>query len=182
VDRRTALKKLAAGGAIAAGGSMVLSSNAVAQTCSNPVVPPAAGAAFTRQLVSNQMQLVPTAAMSAVVVPTYAWRIRSYANMGANRGLRIRQTGAGGFITQSTTSTNCAAPCQTTFAGGPGDVTVSRFNIGSQTGNLALRNTSASTYAVEAQVTWNKPGCPPVVAVYRFSGAGRGLPTVTLVP
>ena len=38
VNRREALKKLAAGGAIAAGGSLVLSSNAVAATASGPPI------------------------------------------------------------------------------------------------------------------------------------------------
>ena len=42
MDRREALKKLATGGAIAAGGSFVLSSNQVAFAASGPVPPPPA--------------------------------------------------------------------------------------------------------------------------------------------
>lgn len=184
MDRRTALKKLAAGGAIAAGGSLVLSSNAIAQTCSQPIVPPPPAAAFTRQLVSNQMRLTPTAAMSADVMPTYAWRIESYANFQNLRGLRIRPStgGSNDVITQSTSSNNCAAPCQPAgvFATGPGDATICRFWVTGRPNPVRpLRPRPNATYVVDVQVTWNQPGCPPVTAVYRFTGAGRALPTVT---
>ena len=93
MDRRTALKQLAAGGAIAAG-SLVVASNPVAAAGSNCVVAPASP--FTVTQVSGRLRITPNANMVLpnVLETIYGWRILSYSNLKSNqnnRRLQIRR-------------------------------------------------------------------------------------------
>ena len=83
MDRREALKKLAVGGAIAAGGSMVLSSNAVAQTSSglprglpgNGQPLPGVGAVL---LSSDKVLQFTAPPLPSGVTAIYHWNIRRF--------------------------------------------------------------------------------------------------------
>ena len=188
MDRRTALKKLAASGVIVAGGSMVMSSNSVAQAASC-LLAPASPFSITPGSAQNNDQFLVAPNATMVLpngTPQFGWRIQTYANLGNKRSLLVRQTSSNQTIVIGPNENNCASGCPVPGSGFTPDnldgaVT---FSAVDEKGDpKGFGNNSSETYTIDAKVTWTfTDGCPPLVAVYRFSGAGRSLPPPTKLP
>jgi hypothetical protein len=181
VDRRTALKKLAAGSAIAAGGSLVLSSNAVAQTCSAP--PTAPPNPFQIQNIGDQMRVRDVSALDSVSSVVFGWQIVTYEKLGNKQRLSIRPNAGGTDILVGPNEDDCGTGCPYQMAGfttqnpAHGDVLLALKddnNIYS-----GFKKGSGRTYTVDVLVTWTfTNGCDPLTAQYRLVGLQQSLPTV----
>jgi hypothetical protein len=186
MDRRAALKKLAAGGAIAMGGSMVLSSNAVAYAASVPDgviggIPPA-GQPLPVSIppFSNSTGVL---TITDPTVPLYngnqsvdvsrAWRINGYELSRGNSatGLEIR---TGGQVIQASGQPTCTTGC-----GGS-------YFIGSDTAEVrplgpngkGMKFKGGDPYDIGLLVTWTVSGVQTITAEYRITGVIGGSTTV----
>ena len=174
MDRREALKKLAVGGAIAAGGSMVLSSNAVAQTSSGmPIggIPgPGVDPGFTT--VSDKGGVVitePSAPVCAngVVSTTAWWRTLSF-NLKAPLNKQFQLINPASNARLMSNAINSDGSCNGCTS-----------NIGQVGGRSVLLRRDSSKlkngdfYEIELRVLWQ---CSDgkVEAVYKISGTYPG--------
>lgn len=191
MDRRQALKKLAAGGAIAAGGSLVVSSNAVAQTTSGCFEAPLAPFTAVPDVASGSILVTPSTSMDPQGLgPTFAWQIAGYEGFRNSRSLQIRQQATGQIVVTGPNGGECGTDCPF-----PPDGPVSTGNDGSVVLGAARKNNNSqnndsdpfeagNAYDVEVWVSWPEAnGCPAVDAYYRISGVwNTSGPNVDLVP
>ena len=196
MDRREALKKLAAGGAVAAGGSMVLSSNRVAYAASVGGVTgiPAPGEPLPityntttgPAMVQIQDATTPGCADDSPVTTTHSWKINSYAVAGFASWVQMLLWDASNtsqIIAGPTASPTCGPACTgysapTTFSG----ITLKKRYLGSFFGfpiEIVISLQDGDYYEVDTMITWTCAGHPPVTAEYRFSGTYPNAPTVT---
>jgi hypothetical protein len=118
MDRREALKKLAIGGAIAAGGSIVLSSNAVAQSASGPAVAPQPSAVPISVPVSGSgtgtvtVSAPPAPAGAVLSATTYEWQIHT-CRVSNGRTLVIINPANNQIIARGQKGTCSAIPVKT---------------------------------------------------------------------
>lgn len=184
MDRREALKKLAAGGAIATTGSFVVSSRAVAFSGSgepsgltgvpgpNEVLP----VSVQTSLSSNGKR--GTVIISDTTTPMcgnqppnrhYCWRINTFGVKGG-RGWKLQVKDGNDsqvicdYISQSFTPPNT----------NHGTVLIRKANKG---GGAQLLD-RGDHYAADMYVTWQCQGSSTVEAIYRFSGTFPDQPTV----
>lgn len=184
MDRRTALKQLAAGGAIAAGGSLVLSSNAVAQTCSpRPDLP--ATPFDVRRTNGNRPRgrhvLRPnsTVELAGANSITYTWSIESYSAMGRNRAPQVRSRPGNAIITTGPTSDTCTSGCPTgPFAGRGTQFDISSSNI-RNVNRPAVNFRNSNTYSIRVVITWEFVDCEDIAAEYVVAATWPSLPTVS---
>ena len=155
MDRRTALRKLAAGGAVAVG-SMVLSSNAIADTESGCPEPPKIP--FYFKLSNGYLYVItdPAVALNAEFTG-YSWQINGYENLGAVRALQIR-TSEGEPIVTGPASDNCSigSGCPTQLYSGPESVIVSPVNL--KTGQPEPVK-KGNLYSIQVWIHWELSGC-----------------------
>ena len=157
MDRREALKKLAAGGAIAAGGSFVLSSNQVAFAASGPNAileyePTADGATFT--IVG-----FPDDAF-------YQWRLNYLSLTPASKKQVNLIDSTGNVLYSSPLGVKVCGPCTdwTSSSNSLGTISLDRHN-GMQPGDafeLDVIVTSSTTGTSEYRITGSY-GSPPFV-------------------
>ena len=176
MDRREALRKLAIGGALAAGGSMVLSSNNVAfaasaeplsgiptQGQSLPVAPSSSASSGTVTL-SYASQAV--CASGDRVETTYAWRINGFVlKKNGSEGMFLTSGGTTIRAASGNTCIGCPAPSSGAYVAGTGTATIQPLgkNAKFQKGD---------SYNVGLLVTW---ACPhrTVSAEFALTGAFR---------
>ena len=158
MDRRTALRKLAAGGAVAVGGSMVLSSNAIADTKSGCPEPPEVP--FYFKLSDGFLYVIadPAVALDAKFTG-YGWQINGYENLGDPRALQIR-TLEGKPIVTGPASNNCSkgSGCPTRLYKGPESVIVSPVNLKTKT-REPEPFTEGNYYSIQVWTHWELSGC-----------------------
>ncbi len=187
MDRREALKKLAAGGAIAATGSVVLSSRDVAYAASGPgtslteIPGPSEPLPITVQTnISNNGKTgtvtvgdntSPTCG-SGTMMRSYSWRINSYNISGGNSWkLQIKDSNDSQVIADFI-STNFSQPNSN-----HGIVLLRKAN----NGGAAKPLDRDDDYSVDMFVTWQCSGAGAYVeAIYRFSATFPDPPTVSV--
>jgi hypothetical protein len=171
MDRREALKKLAVGGAIAAGGSIVLSSNNVAFAASGDPVPPPSALALTTP-VGNKGEgtlritapPAPTGANPATT--TYQWEIRG-CDVDQGRTLVVVNDSTNQAIARANNGSCPSTPILTQPSNTAGSVTV-RTAAG---GSSSLKNLEpGNTVTLRLIVKWYVDG-QLVEGRYQVSGA-----------
>ncbi len=187
MDRRQALRRLAAGGTIAAGASMVLASNDVAYAQSACVpTPPDNPFDIVEQSrdardrggfwrIANSYMI-----SGSGLTVTYSWQIRSYGPLGAPRLLLISNVN-GSEVLRGPQPNQCRTGCPTPFTTpntNDGAVVVSKTNL-AQTAPHRL--TSNNRWEVGVLITWSAAGCDPIEATYWIGGRQPSFPTVTKV-
>lgn len=164
MDRREALKKLAVSGAVVAGSSAVLSSQAVADTasCDSPNLVLTA----TRNPVSGGtfvVNLVFTGSFAAGTVLTTPSVVAS-SGLGAGQQLKFRRNDTNDVGWNSSTG-----PTSFTIGAGPG--------AGANFGNIAL----AGTFEVQLVLEWTSTDATcggPAGATYTVKVVNGGTPSV----
>jgi hypothetical protein len=181
MDRREALKKLAVGGAIAAGGSLVLSSNPVAATASGLGIPgvPVAGQAIpgvSLSLTGGDKQLgFGAPAPPSGVTASYSWNIRSYdvAHPQVNGMLLTSGGNSQRQIGQPTCGGSCAY-----FAGN--DLAVAETIFKSTSKNKKFKG--GDTVTVGLMVTWASAGITVTAEFVLTAVVGTGITSSDMVP
>jgi len=162
MNRRDALKKLAAGGAIAMGGSMVLSSNSVAFAASGPVMPDPESL-FTLSETGEQAVLSVTGLPPGAVSASYEWQI-NYISLAPKGKKQIDLLDENDTVIYSTQlgASVCGRPCTpwTPSSSGLSTVRLDRHK----------GMTPGDYYEVDVRVTWDMDQGPPMVATYRIYG------------
>ncbi len=187
MDRREALKKLAAGGAIAATGSMVLSTRDVAYAASAPgtggltgIPGPGEQLPITVQTSLSNNGKRGTVTISDNTSPTcdsgppnrwYSWRINS-SNIKGGNGWKLQiKDGADNQVIREFIDSGF-----TTSDPNHGTVLLRKANNGGKAKPLDR----GDDYSVDMMVTWQCQGAAAVEAVYRFSSSSpdspQGLP------
>jgi hypothetical protein len=191
MDRREALKKLAAGGAIAATGSMVLSTRDVAYAMSGgtgltdipgPDDPlPFVFQNNTNGTVTIQSAVTPSCAGSGSATTTYSWRILGYNVSGGNRNFFMRNAADTADLQAGPTPNTCSS-CPMPYVGPTSThnaVTLRKTNNGKPKQLKALD--AGDYYEIGLLVTWQCPGAPHVEAEYRFWGTYPNNPDVEML-
>ncbi len=184
MDRRSAVKKLAAGGAIAAGSSVVLSSNGVAfaASCVVDITNPVATLAGDTGGQNNPYWLITnTTAAPPGVTANFVWRIRSYANLTGRRGnfprLKVNPDGIAALVGPDDDSFvgNVATPS----SGVASSAVISRTN---SNGGPTRGFQPDDDYVVQLDITWDG-ACDTTLASFEISpsGSGQAQPTVTRI-
>ena len=187
MDRRAALKKLAAGGAIAACGSMVLSSNNVAFAASGPVaggIPlegeplPVAIPPFSNSTgVLTITDVTQPVYNGGAVQVSHAWRINGYQLDRGNSaiGLQLR---TGGQIIQASGQPTCTTGCGGSYFAGSDTAEVQPLGPNGK----GMKFKGGDPYDIGMMVTWTVPGVQTVTAEYRITGTIRGVSSSAMVP
>jgi hypothetical protein len=187
MDRRAALKKLAAGGAIAMGGSMVLSTNNVAFAASGPVaggIPlegeplPVSLPPFSNSSGVLTITDVTQPVYSGVGVQTsHAWRINGYTlQRGSSAtGLELR---SGGQVVQASGQPTCTTGCGGSYFAGTGTADVRPLGPNGK----GMKFKGGDPYDIGMMVTWTVPGVQTVTAEYRITGTIGGGSSSAMVP
>jgi hypothetical protein len=190
MDRREALKKLAAGGVVAAGAPIVLSSFDVAAAASPPGTGlqgvPGSGEPI---LVNHQVNSsTDTIALSIATAPTcssgtltttYEWMIIQYT-VQAQRRLQIRNSTNTSTLVAGAVDTTCSGGCGTTYSTpstATGAVTLRTVQQGDDARPRALA--AGNRWVVQVRITWQCSGHSAVQAEYRIDGTYPNTPTVT---
>ena len=180
------MKKLAAGGAIAMGGSMVLSSNAVAYAASVPEgvisgIPPAgqplpvAIPPFTSSsgvlTITDPTQPLFNGAQSVQV--SHAWRINGYELRRGNSatGLELR---TGGQVIQASGRPTCTTGCGGSYFTGSDSAAVRPLGPNGQ----GMKFKGGDPYDIGMLVVWQVPGVQTITAEYRIVGTIGGAASV----
>lgn len=193
MDRRQALRRLAAGGAIAMGSSTVMSSRSIAFAASPPCFEPPANPWSYTVDAAGFIVLADTFVPSCDGASTsYSWRIFDYGLIGASREFWIYRTPseprgtAIDRIVQEGPDPNRCRSCPTGYTTpnvNDGAVVIARTNLADTVARPLGNNTR---WDVGVLVSWTcTDGCPPVVAEYRIAGntrtnAAANPPVVTL--
>jgi hypothetical protein len=194
MDRRDAIKKLAAGGAIAAGASTVLSTNDVAFAASPPGTGlsgvPGPGESLPIDYDQNTNGTVTVGDGSTVTCVgggtptiTYAWRIMAFRLQGGSRRFFIYNT-SDVQLQQSSGSnsggyTVCSSGCSPGYAPNSNFASV---NLRKTTPSVAIDVLDdGDTYSVQVLVTWRCGSNNPVRAEYRLDGTYPAAPSVSVV-
>ena len=184
MDRREALKRLAVGGAIASGGSLVLSSNAVAATASGPVIPgiPSEGEPLPGiQLVlsGGDKQLTFRAPPPpAGVVASYGWNIQGYDVKHPQVDGMLLTSGGGSqrLIGQPTCGNGCSY-----FAGSDTAVAETIFKSSTKPAkNKKFKN--GDTVDVGLMVTWTSSAGTVTAEFVITAQVGSGITSSAMVP
>lgn len=190
MDRREALKKLAAGGVVAAGAPIVLSSFDVAAAASPPGTGlqgvPGSGEPI---LVNHQATASSTVALSIATAPTcssgtltttYEWRIVGYT-VQAQRRLQVRNSTNTSTLVNGTVDTTCSGGCGSPTYSTPstatGAVVLRSTQQGSDSQPRALAN--GNLWSVQVRITWQCSGHSALQAEYLINGTYPNAPTVT---
>lgn len=187
MNRRDALQKLAAGGAIALGGSQVLASNAVAATVSGNVPDdfPDPGETLQPTVTTTGFPVKVDFAAPAFLAcseqgtptTTYRWRIESYSVapfLGAFTQLRIINPNGSPVVAGTTSTASCSGGCgngaQYFSSLGPSVRLERRFVFG---GIFAFDGSfqQGDEVVIDLEVTTQCPGGPTIVAEYRYNSA-----------
>jgi hypothetical protein len=182
MNRREALKKLGAGTAIAAGGSLVLSSNAVAQTASGnvpdipaanePLDPTVTLTGFPVQVEFAAPAFL-TCSGTGSPTTTYSWRIASYTITGFLAGLsqlRIVNQSGGVVVPGTTVGSSCTSGC----GNGPGYFTSTNRFVRVERSILGIFDGSfqnGDSVIIELLVVTSCPGGPTISAEYRYDSS-----------
>ena len=182
MNRRDAIKKLAAGGAVTLGASAVLSSNDVAFAASPPdtglIGVPAQGAPPPLAFTPNGDGSVNIGATSSATCSsggaptiTYAWKVNSFSFRGGNRHLIV--TSSGQTLHDTTGSSGYSA------AGtGYGVVNLAKTNDGRKRTVKPLDASDA--YNISVLITWQCAGANSALeAEYVLSGTGPNPPSAS---
>jgi hypothetical protein len=190
MDRREALKKLATGGAIAAGGSFVLSSNAVAYAASGPPVvsgipeegqplpvsiPPFSNSSGILTISDASIPIYTGGGTS--VQTTHAWRINGYTlSQNSATGIEIR---SGGLLLQAAGNPSCTSGCgDTSYHQG-----TDTADVQPTAGNGKNKKfKSGNAYDIGLLIEWLVPGVQTITAEFQVSGTIGGSSTATMVP
>ena len=187
MDRRAALKKLAAGGAVAVCGSMVLSSNNVAFAASGPVaggiplegqplpisIPPFSNSTGILT-ITDVTQPVYNGGQS--VQTSHAWRINGYdLRQNSATGIEIR---TGGQVIRATGQPTCATGCNGGYFAGSNTAQVQP--LASNPTNKKFQG--GDLYDIGMMVTWRVPGIQTITAEYRITGTIGGASSSAMVP
>ncbi len=183
MDRREALKKLALGGAIAAGGSLVLSSNVAAQTTSGPGILgiPVAGQAIpgvALTLTGGDKQLGFRApAPPTGVTASYSWSIRSFdVKHPQVSGMQLT---SGGNVQRVTGQPGCGNSCAY-FAGNDQAIAQTLFKPGGNEKNKKFK--SNDTVTVGLMIVWRSAGTTVTAEYILTSVVGVGITSSSMVP
>ncbi len=183
MNRREALQKLAAGGAIAAGGSFALSSTEVAYAASPPgtglVDVPGPGEALPIQPVFNANGTVtitdtsnPSSATGGAVSTTYAWTIESIYLGSSRRNFFVLDANSGSVITSAKNKKGCTNCPQSTGSTSVDSIVLRKNNNGGQLQPLD----SSDTYTLRLQISWYSSGAAKAItAEYVISGSGSSV-------
>lgn len=175
MNRRDAIKKLAAGGAVTLGASAVLSSNNVAFAASPPdtglsgvpprgAAPPLSFSPNGNGTVTLDLSSDATCASGGSPTITYAWKVNGFSFSGGNRHLIISSngqtvhdtTGGSGYSSHST---------------GYSVIDLAKTNNGSKRKIKPLD--SSDTYNLSVIVTWQCLGANSALeAEYVIAGVG----------
>lgn len=167
MDRRAALKKLAAGGAIAAGGSFVLSSNKVAFAASGSNIPPP-GDPLPVVSTSTQGQVTMTDSTFYFCPDgneadvTYAWKINDFnLRPPKNTIVELVDGVTGAPLGSASGWPRCNSSCTNApFIGGTNSAELMRDHS-------KLKN--GDSYDIGMMVTWV---CPSNTTVHEYSITG----------
>ena len=185
MDRREALKKLAIGGAIAAGGSVVVASNAVALTTSGPVIGIPAGPGETLPVVTPRVGRPPRPSVvdastvscsSGSLTTTYAWRLHSFnlARSTAYTQILVRNPTGTSTITQGPVGVKSWVNPDRNYYAGPNGMSLCKRAVGTLFAgtpfafsfNIDSPLANGDRWAVDMQVSWdcgNGSRCHPGV-------------------
>ena len=175
MDRRAALKKLAAGGAIAAGGSFVLSSNQVAFAASDTNIPdsgvnlPIASSSTQGEVAISDPAFY--TCTGEQVTTTYAWRINGYdLRPPGNTVIELVDAATGAVLYEGNGFPMCTS-CGGSYMSGSSSASLRRDHS-------KLKN--GDEYNIGLMVTWE---CGAVVTVheYEVTGIYPGPSTATYV-
>jgi hypothetical protein len=186
MNRREALQKLAAGGAIAACGSFALSSTEVAYAASPPgtglVGVPGPGEALPMQAVFNSNGTVtitdasnPSCASGSSLSSTYAWTIESIYLGNGKRNFFVLDASSGSVITSAKNKKGCTNCPQSTGSTSVDSVILRKNNNGGQLKPLG----SSDSYTLRLQISWYcSTAAKAVTAEYLISGSGSSVDPV----
>lgn len=180
MNRRDAIKKLAAGGAVTLGASAVLSSNNVAFAASPPdtglVGVPADGAPLPVAFTPNGDGTVTIDAASGASCAaggsptvTYAWKVNSFSFSGGNRHLILSSNGQ---TLHDTTGGSGYSAAGTGYTA----VDLAKTNNGRKRNIKPLDASDA--YSISVLVTWQCSGANSALeAEYVINGNGPNAPS-----
>jgi hypothetical protein len=150
MDRREALKKLAVGGAIVAGGSLVLSSNAVALSGSGTQTPlPTWSAPINGQGQGTLVLTAPTPPSGATNI-SYQWEIRG-CDVSQGRTLVVIDAASSSVIARANNGSCPSTPIVTQWSSTAGSVIV-RTAAGSSTSYKDLE--PGNTVTIRLKMRW----------------------------
>lgn len=155
MDRREAVKRLGAAGAIVVGGSAVLSSRDVAYAASGSCIPEIPGL-VTVTIVEQVGRVVLTCAPPPFpsATPTYRW------------------------FGPAITSTIASPPGGVRVDGSSTSSSVALVRTASPNGSGSIKEwTPLDAYRIDLEITWSCVGSPSDVAVYRVSAVYGGATT-----
>jgi len=183
MNRRDAIKKLAAGGAVTLGASAVLSSNDVAFAASPAdtglVGVPADGAPLPISFVPNGDGTVTINAASsasctsgASPTVTYAWKVNSFSFSGGNRHLIVSSNGQ---TLHDTTGGSGYSSASTAFS----TVNLAKTNNGRKRKIKPLE--ASDSYSISVLITWQCSGANSALeAEYVLNGVGPNSPSAPM--
>lgn len=184
MNRRDAIKKLASGGAVAAGASLVLSSNDVAFAASPADTGlsnvPGANEALQVTFSPNQDGTVtigdgeaPACLAGGVPTVTYSWKVNTFSFSGGNRHLLIVNANNLSQVIQDATGSSVYSPPNTDH----GVIELRKTNNGRK--RTIKQLDPGDTYSISVIVTWQCAGANSALeAEYTLTGNGPAAPTV----
>lgn len=186
MNRREALQKLAASGAIAAGGSLLLSSSDVAYAASPPGTGltgvPGPGEPLRIQATFNSNGTItisdtsnPSCDGGGPVGTTYAWTIESIHLGSSKRNFYVLDADSNAAIASAQNKKGCTNCPQSSGSTSLGSVILRKDNNGGQLKPLE----SNDRFTLRLQVSWNCVGASnSVTTEYLISGTGVSLDPV----
>jgi hypothetical protein len=182
MNRRDAIKKLAAGGAVAAGASVVLSSNDVAFAASPPDTgltnAPGPGEPLPLAFTPNSngtvtMNATSPAACISGGTPTvmYSWKVNSFSFSGGNRHLLLVNANNLSQVIHDTQGSTNYSPASTSLTA----VELRKTNNGKKRNIKPLD--PGDTYNISVLISWQCAGANSVLeAEYTITGSGSAPP------
>ena len=184
MNRRDAIRKLAAGGAVAAGASVVLSSNDVAFAASPPdtglIAVPGPTEPLPIAFTPNSDGTVtigdsgsPSCSTEGTPTVTYSWKVNSFSFSGGNRHLLlVNAANLSQVIHDTTSSTGYSSPNT-----GHAAVELRKTNNGKKRKIKPLD--PGDTYSISVIVTWQCAGANSALeAEYTLLGSGSNPPSI----
>lgn len=185
MNRREAIQKLATGGAVAAGASIVLSTNDVAHAASPPDTGltnvPAPSEPLPTVFVPNSngtatIDATSPAACANGGTPTvsYSWKVNSFNFSGGSRHLLLVNASNLSQIVHDTTSSTGYSPASTALAA----IELRKTNNGRKRNIKKLD--PGDVYNISVIVSWQCAGANSALeAEYTIVGNGPAVPTIT---
>lgn len=184
MNRRDAIRKLAAGGAVAAGASVVLSSNDVAHAASPPDTGltdvPGPGEPLQLNFVPNADGTVtigdaesPACTTGGAPTVTYSWKVNSFSFSGGNRHLVIVNASNLSQVIQDASGSSGYSPPNTDHSA----IELRKTNSGKP--RVVKELEPGDTYTISVLVTWQCSGANSALeAEYTLTGNGPAAPAV----